>query len=428
MKKLCFLALLFPICMHAQLEWRALPTAITNIDNQRFDDIFFINDNVGWAANGAYAAVYKTTDAGVTWTTQVTEESLGGNYYFRNVEFLNENIGFLGTLNSLFLKTVDGGTNWTPVTNLPVAVDAICGLNAVGPSTIYGCGTYFSPAFMIKSSDSGETWQHIDMSAFATALVEVMFVDENIGYASGANANGGIIIKTIDGGVTWVPIFNSGIAGEYVWKLQVLTSNSNVIFGSVEANAPNNGKMIRSLDAGVNWIAKEVPFTSVQAVGFLTETHGWMGGYTSTIGTNFPFLETNDGGDTWTDAGVGGNLNRIFFRSNTLAYASGATIYKFSENNLSNPNFVETTRVPLKVDILPNPVKDKLNISIEFPQSDHVVIELYDVTGRLLKSLKRDIIEIPGAKNYSFDFPYPSGTYMINLHNDTGRQSLKFIK
>ena len=86
MKKLFFLSLLFPFCMHAQLEWRALPTAITNIDNQRFDDIFFINDNVGWAANGAYAAVYKTTDAGVTWTTQVTEQSLGGDYYFRNID------------------------------------------------------------------------------------------------------------------------------------------------------------------------------------------------------------------------------------------------------------------------------------------------------------------------------------------------------
>ena len=414
--------------MHAQLEWRALPTAITNIDNQRFDDIFFINDNIGWAANGAYAAVYKTTDAGVTWTTQVTEQTLGGDYYFRNIEFLNENIGFLGTLNSLFLKTVDGGTNWIPVTNLPVAVDAICGLDAVGTTTVYGCGAYFSPAFIIKSSDSGDTWQHIDMSAYATALVEIMFIDENLGYAAGANANGGVILKTTDGGVTWAPIFNSGIAGEYVWKLQALTSNSNVIFGSVEANAPNNGKMIRSLDAGVNWITKEVPFTSVQAVGFLTETRGWMGGYTSTIGTNFPFLETNDGGDTWTDAGVGGNLNRMFFLSNTLAYGAGATIYKFSENNLSNPSFVETTRVPLKVDILPNPVKDKLNISIAFPQNDHVVIELYDVTGRFLKSLKRDIIKTAGTKTYTFDFPYPSGTYMINLHNDTGRQSVKFIK
>ncbi|WP_309640548.1 YCF48-related protein [Flavobacterium sp.] len=428
MKKIFFLSLLFALNIQAQLQWRPLPTAITNIDNQRFDDVFFINDNVGWAANGAYAAVYKTTDGGANWTTQVTETSLGGNYYFRNIEFLDENIGFLGTLNNLFLKTIDGGTNWIPVTNLPTNPAAICGLDAVGTSTIYGCGAYFSPAFVIKSSDSGATWQYTDMSAYATALVEIQFLDESIGYASGADSNGGVVLKTTDGGLTWTPIFHSSIAGEYVWKLQILPTNTNVVFGSVEANAPNNGKMIRSLDGGANWISKEVPFTSVQGIGFLTETHGWVGGYTATIGTNFPFMETNDGGDTWTDAGVGGNLNRIFFLSDHLAYASGATIYKFSESSLSNPNFVETNRVPLKVDVLPNPIKDKLNVSITFTQNDHIVLELYDATGRFIKSLKNDVIKNPSTKNYSFDFPYPSGTYLLNLHNDTGRQSVKFIK
>jgi photosystem II stability/assembly factor-like uncharacterized protein len=428
MKKLLILTVLVSISLQAQLQWRPLPSAVTNIDNQRFDDVFFINENVGWAANGAYAAVYKTTDGGATWATQVTEESLGGNYYFRNIEFLNENIGFLGTLNSLFLKTIDGGTNWIPVTNLPVNPGAICGLDTVGTSTVYGCGAYFSPALIIKSTDSGASWTSIDMSPYATALVEIQFLDENIGYASGATASGGVILKTTDGGLTWASIYNSNIAGEYVWKLQILSSNTNVLFGSVEANAPNNGKMIRSIDGGVNWISKEVPFTSVQAVGFLTENYGWMGGYTSSLGTNFPFMETQDGGDTWTDIGVGSNLNRIFFLSNTLAYASGATIYKFSENNLSNPNFIETNRIPLQVAILPNPVKDKLNISIEFTQSDHVVIEIYDVTGKFIKSLKTDTIDKASTKIYSFDFPYPSGTYLLNLHNDTGRQSLKFIK
>jgi len=397
-------SLLFTVNLNAQLQWRPLPTAITNIDNQRFDDVYFINDNVGWAANGAYAAVYKTTDGGANWTTQITEQSLGGNYYFRNIEFLNENVGFLGTLNNLFLKTVDGGDHWLPVTNLPTMPEAICGLDTVGTSTVFGCGAYFSPAFIIKSSDGGATWQYKDMSAYATALVEILFLDENTGYASGADSNGGVVLKTTDGGDTWTPIFHSGIIGEYVWKLQMLPTNTDVVFGSVEANAPNNGKMIRSTDGGVNWVSKEVPFTSVQAVGFLTETHGWMGGYTSTIGTNFPFMETTDGGDTWTDAGVGGNLNRIFFLSDHLAYASGATIYKFSENNLSDPNFTETTRVPLKVEILPNPVKDKLNVSIAFKENDHLVLELYDASGRFIKFLKRDIIQNPSMKQYAFDF------------------------
>jgi photosystem II stability/assembly factor-like uncharacterized protein len=54
------------------------------------------------ALNGYYAAVYKTIDAGETWSTQLDEQSLGGNYYFRNIEFLNENTGFIGTLNGFF--------------------------------------------------------------------------------------------------------------------------------------------------------------------------------------------------------------------------------------------------------------------------------------------------------------------------------------
>jgi hypothetical protein len=153
-----------------------------------------------------------------------------------------------------------------------------------------------------------------------------------------------------------------------------------------------------------------------------------MGGYTSTLGTNFPFMETFDGGDTWTDAGVGGNLNRIFFLSDNLAYAAGATVYKFSDTSLSSVPFTETNRVPLKVKILSNAIKDKLHVSVEFNDSDHVVFEIYDAGGKFLKTLKFDTIENAGVRNYVFDFPYASGTYLLNLHNDTGRQSVKFVK
>lgn len=428
MRKFFFLALFCTISMQAQLQWRPLATAVTNPNNQRFDDVYFINDNVGWAANGAYASVYKTTDGGATWTMQLNEAMLGGNYYFRNIEFLNENIGFLGTLDGVVFKTIDGGQNWNPITNFPTNPPAICGLDTVGTSTIYGCGAYFSPAYIIKSTDSGATWQYINMSAYANALVEIAFLDENIGYASGATTTGGVILKTTDGGTTWNQIYNTNVAGEYVWKLQILPSNSSVIFGSVEANEPNVGKMLRSTDNGATWVSKPLPYASVQGVGFMTENHGWAGGYRATANLIFPILETTDGGDTWVDTGVGSNLNRVFILSDHLAYASGTTIYKYSDENLSNPNFTENNRVPLKVKILPNPVKDKLNVAIEFTENDHVVIELYDASGRFIKTFKVDTIEKGATKNYTFDFPYASGTYLLNLHNDTGRQSVKFVK
>jgi photosystem II stability/assembly factor-like uncharacterized protein len=430
MKKLNYLIFLFSISLSAQLQWHPLTNILSNANNQRFDDVFFINDNIGWAANGAYAAVYKTTDGGNSWTQQLAEQTaaLPGNYYFRNIEFLNEDIGFLGTLNGVTLRTIDGGNSWTPITNIVPNPAAICGLDTVGSSTVYGCGSYFSSnAYIIKSTDSGATWQYINMGAYASALVEILFEDENIGYASGQNSNGGVILKTIDGGSSWTQIYNTGIPGEYVWKLQILNSNHSIVFGSVESVAPLMGKLLKSTDGGDSWVSKNLPYTDIQGMGFMTEMHGFMGGYTD-AGDVVPFLETNDSGDTWTDAGVGSNLNRVFIMNDNLAYASGTTIYKYNDANLAAGSFTELNRRALKAFIEPNPVKDKLNLTIVFPDADHIIIELYDSMGHRLKELRKDDVGGAMTKRYSFDFPYAAGVYVINLHNDTGRQTVKFVK
>jgi len=415
-----YLLLLLSAFASAQLTWSPLPNIASNLNGQRFDDVFFLNENLGWAANGYYASVYKTTDGGVTWTQQLSNAILGSNHYFRNIEFLNENVGFLGTLNGKFYKTIDGGTTWNLVSITPNP-PAICGLDCVGTSTIYGCGAYFSPAYIIKSSDGGATFQRIDMSAYANALVEVLFTDENTGFASGNNASGAVILKTTDGGATWSTIYNGSIAGEYVWKLQILASNPNVIFGAIEAVAPNNGKLLKSIDGGVTWTTKNAPEPEIQAVGFVDENHGWMGGHDT------GFYETLDGGDTWTNTTVGSNLNRIFFVNNDVAYACGTTIYKMT-NDLAVNQFQELARVPLTVRVAPNPIKDKLSLEIDFRGNDHLMLGLYSETGQFIKQLKLDEIEAAGTKKYSFDFPYSNGVYFLNLHTNTGRQSIKVTK
>jgi hypothetical protein len=78
-----------------------------------------------------------------------------------------------------------------------------------------------------------------------------------------------------------------------------------------------------------------------------------------------------------------------------------------------------------------NPVDDQLEFSIQYRGSDNMVIEMYDVTGRFLRKLAKDkIVDASGIKKeYSFDVnELSSGIYILNFHNNTGRQSLKFIK
>lgn len=406
----------FALAANAQAEWHEV---FPSPDIGRFDDVFFLNPNLGWAAgNGGF--VFKTTDGGQNWTEQLY---LGG-VYIRNIEFVNANTGFLGTLDNQFYRTTDGGANWTLV-NLPIPASvgnwAICGMDAVN-NTVYGCGSYFGPAYIVKSTNAGTTWQYTDMSAYAESLVEVLFVDENVGFASGGDANGGIILKTSNGGSTWTQIYNTGIPGEYVWKLQRLFSNPNVMFGSVESVAPLNGKLIKSINGGGSWISREVPDTDIQAVGFVTENHGWMGGH------HTGFLETFDAGQTWNDTEFGFMLNRIQFFDENLAYCSGSGIYKYSDENLGTKGFNKAKTENLEVAIAPNPIGSQLDFSVNFKKTDHIILKIFDTSGKLVTELKNERITSVGKKNYSFPFPYAAGTYYLSLHYDLGAQAEKIIK
>ncbi|MEY8759156.1 YCF48-related protein [Chryseobacterium tongliaoense] len=398
-------------------NWTAFSYPTSN--GGRFDDVFFLNENLGWAARGGNGAVFKTTDGGSSWAQQTVGSP--ANEYYRNIEFLNENVGFLGTLSENFYKTSDGGNSWQRVTNISPYPQAICGLDCVGTSTIYGCGAWFSPAFIIKSTDSGNTWQYIDMSAYAFALVEIVFIDENVGFVGGSDDDGAVILKTTDGGASWTKIYNSNIPFEYVWKMQLLDNNK--MFGSIESETPNSGKLIKSFNGGFTWESKDFPDVYVQAVGFTSSTHGWMGGH------NTGFYETFDGGDTWTNTGVGSTLNRIFFVNNNVAYAAGASIYKMTVGNLGTQEMTEDHLVrKLRIDVAPNPVKDKLNLDIHFLHSDHIIIGLYEASGKFIKNILKDDVKTKETKKYSLDFNYPKGNYLLNVHSNLGRQAIKIIK
>lgn len=414
-KNLLFFLMICFFCQSQQHNWTAFsyPPATTG----RYDDVFFLNENLGWAARGGAGRVFKTTDGGVTWAQLPVNNP--NNEYYRNIEFLNENIGFLGTLNNSFYKTIDGGNSWQKVQNIAPYPEAICGLDAVGTSTVYGCGAWFNPAYIIKSTDSGNTWEYIDMSEYATALVEILFVNEEVGYVSGTDSEGGIILKTTDGGTSWTKIYGSRIANEYVWKMQIL--NGNQFFCSIESTAPNSGKLLKSLNGGITWETKNFPDVDVQAVGFVSASKGWMGGH------NTGFYETNDGGNTWTNLNIGGSLNRIFFVNSNLAYASGNQIYKMTTGNLATTESDKNIK-ELKVEIAPNPVTHVLNLKIHYEHSDHIIIALYDLSGKLLKEILKDDISNKGIKNYNLPFEYPAGTYFLNIHSNIGRQNIKFLK
>ncbi|SRR5690606_25957035 len=71
---------------------------------------------------------------------------------FRNVEFLNENTGFICGINTI-LKTTNGGTNWV---SKPIPFSyALRDISIVDSNIVYCAGNY---GRILKSTNGGESW------------------------------------------------------------------------------------------------------------------------------------------------------------------------------------------------------------------------------------------------------------------------------
>ncbi|MBL0280585.1 MAG: hypothetical protein IPQ11_09640 [Bacteroidetes bacterium] len=112
----------FTFCKLQAQTWQELPNApAAQFVN---DDIFFINDNIGWMVN-LDGFIYKTIDGGDTWDTLIIQPGTA----FRSIGFFDEMNGYCGNLGPgswitettdtiPLYQTHDGGTTWTPVTTI----------------------------------------------------------------------------------------------------------------------------------------------------------------------------------------------------------------------------------------------------------------------------------------------------------------------
>ena len=317
------------------------------VASSRTDDIWFLDPNVGWAVN-SNGQIVHTQDGGDSWS----EQHHDGSVYWRCVGFANGTRGWAGSLtaNKTLVETRNGGQTWTPVSGLPaLAPPAICGLSVVNDQVVFASGTNFPnrPPRMMKTVDGGQSWTAWDMRPWADILIDCYFTSPTHGWVVGGKAPAGVtpgrsnvkavVLQTVDGGATWVNrianLQNQLPSGEWGWKIQFL--NEQVGFVSLESFTV--GAILKTVDGGVSWTRLPVNDpqgnTNLEGVGFITEQHGWVGGWGDASFESRSSSETFDGGLTWRDANeIGKAINRFRFFGNpvTVGYASGETVYKYS--------------------------------------------------------------------------------------------------
>jgi len=157
-------------------------------------DINFIDLNTGYVLGffQLESKIWKTTDAGSTWTTQTT----AGANYLNTLHFLDENNGYAagGSLGSEIIKTTNGGSSWElvqyydfPALSDIYFIDQTTGI-AAGEN---GC--------VLMSTNSGVNWTQTG-SPTSMDIVSVLFVNNQTGYGIGS---GNIYLKTTNGGNNW---------------------------------------------------------------------------------------------------------------------------------------------------------------------------------------------------------------------------------
>ncbi len=387
-------SLLFPLLIFPQqiltYKWvvadPSLPTAA------RYDDISFVNPSLGWAVNSS-GQIYKTTDGGNSWTLQ---KQISG--YFRCVKFADSLNGWAGTLDNtqLLYHTTDSGDHWNLVTNIPttpVSPKRICGLFVVNKNIIYGSGAYDGPAVIIKTTDGGANWQSIDMSSYATNLIDIYFINKDSGFVVGGSPNAifdpstgttkAVVLFTTNGGNSWFTRYTGQTTPEWGWKINFPIP----LVGFVSVENFNAGSILKTTDGGQSWNKYDVPILNdLEGIGFINLSTGWVG--TRQTGKNIFAGRTDNGGLTWKSDTLGNSLNRFQFFGDSIAYASGITIYKYTKEN---PTDVKAINYTLQSFFLsqnyPNPFNPSTTIEYSIPTSERVLIRIYDGLGKELRTI-----------------------------------------
>ncbi|MCB0718507.1 MAG: T9SS type A sorting domain-containing protein [Bacteroidetes bacterium] len=357
----------------------------------RFNDAFFRSDRLGWIVNGD-GEIFRTTDGGSSWNLQFVQSDA----HFRSVAFLTDQHGFAGNVGpgefgatdpNLLYETTDGGATWLPVSAISgPAPGGICGMYVVNDTTIVAVGRVRGPAFFLRTTDAGRTWVSHDLSEYAAGLIDAHFTHPDTGFVAGlSDANhtlsSGVVLKTEDGGVTWVRKHITPRQGEWIWKLSF--PSRRVGYASLQRNSGAPIDIVKTVDGGESWTEMRFldTYYFVQGIGFIDELNGWIGGNSTD-----PVYMTDDGGQTWRAEQLRPRLNRFRFLGDSLGYAVGRTVHRIRRIPQTGPDAIEKNGFRLSA-AWPNPASRGITIRYELPSDGPVRLDVVDASGRTLQTI-----------------------------------------
>ena len=295
-------------------------------------------DREHWLISDA-SKLWRTDDGGLTWLqSYIPTYEKGVNSYIRGLSFISSDAGFLIDRNKLY-STQDGGNKWTYVSAISEGKDDcflencffIDALHGWAVGSVWREPTASEPnpplyeGAILATIDGGRTWSTQRLSlpkGYPTKgtkwnIDNVFFITDKKGWVIGD----GVILWTLDGGISWHPaqIMDKEGVGNYK-GIRFL----NDTFGWVTTK--DAADFLVTTDGGKKWrsVKGPAPFLGPSIdVTFLTQEHGFA--------TYIHLYETFNGGRTWKLREIAGNNDTEYRYIRHLQ--DGTLLVFFFENN-----------------------------------------------------------------------------------------------
>lgn len=280
------------------------------------DLLKFVDENVGFIIAGKLKQIYllKTTDGGNTWVKKDSLVSTTARRWY-DIDFNGSNGVMVGDKKDIQKYTTDLGETWIFSTaindNFFRDLKYVKYLSAADIITI-GEGNEFSgvPVPVYKSTDGGINWTKKNQSLLTVYdRVKAAYFKDNLnGIGMGSDGfSKAFVVKTTDGGETW-----TSEVLDYAFSFQALTGIGNILVA-----LGTSSHIVLSTDFGNNWqLLPKKSYSSVSGINFVNGK-----GYAVT--RNGDVYISDDGtGNSWEfRSQAGKNLSgAICFLSNNTGF------------------------------------------------------------------------------------------------------------
>jgi len=316
--------------------------------------------------NRAY--ILHSDDKGETWSEQTSSVS----DQLKDVHFNDSLEGFVLGVNSI-QKTIDGGDNWVEIELGALSDNPLFVGFDFENETAWAVG---DGGILIKSTDGGDTWSEKNPVSSDAIIAAIDFSNPDTGVAVGQIGTDHFATLTTDGGESWSPLdIASEIGGAF---FDVAFADQSTVYA-----VGRGGFVVRSDDAGVTWqemtrIQSIVTYLLNTSVYFTDAKRGWVASVHQSTSAMMYIHRTDDGGVTWireiqsTLKSPKVGVTDILFSENGTGWACG-----WRSSGTSNGDFI------LERDALGKPPPEAIckNGSVYLDAAGEVTLTVSDVDG-----------------------------------------------